>query len=355
MLSESNFVIKKYLESERANYRFSIVNIQNGKRVIIGTIFNGQVNLFKTPLLPGNAYDFPDSSNSKIKISISDGIANYDGVIHRGTWIIRIPTLYAINYANKTNLIKNFSLELHETDCSAEYYEHDFSYNCFLKQKVNFGVVFIPSIHDEVYLGTISDFREMGLKIPVLGDFCLYPALNDQIQFPEFARVVKGFELHSTTMRIFGWKNVVVMYENTTLGITLYKGFMNVANVNGIKVLNDEDKRMVKASYSLKDFEEYKGYLTHAIQTNGRIFALFVFVDLSSHFYLTSHLYDLGLRRGDAIFLLYQTVSWFPYYAVGLEAEVISKCEELYYGSLTFFQAEWVGDFGKQAYEGIKK
>ncbi|CAG9330954.1 unnamed protein product [Blepharisma stoltei] len=355
LLSESaNFKDKK---ESIPKFNFSIVNIQDGQRIIIGAIHNGKVEMFTQPIFPGHTLRIPDSANSRIKISISDGSRNFDGSIHHGTDVVRVGTLSALKYASQTNFIKNFDLVLHHTDCSAEYYNYDFSFNCFLKQKHEFGVLFIPSIHDDVCIGTMNDFQEMGLQIPLIADFCTSSELNDKEKYPHFTRVVKGFEVHTSTMAhmmgIFRWKHVVVMYENTTLGKTLYKTFMGVANKTGVKVLNDENKRMVKASYSNEDFEEYKDNIAHAINTKGRIIALFVQEDLLSHFYLASHFYDLGLRAGDAIFLFYQTTAWFTKYATGLEQSVITKCLELFYGSLSFFQAEWLGDLGKIAYNQV--
>ncbi|CAG9332441.1 unnamed protein product [Blepharisma stoltei] len=152
-------------------------------------------------------------------------------------------------------------------------------------------------------------------------------------------------------MSIFGWKKTVVIYENSTLGISLYETFIGVASAAGIRILNDEDKRIVKEGYQLSDFNRYKSLLLHAINTNGNIIILFLNMDYNSAFFMLAHFYDLGLRRGDAVFLFYEVAYFFSTIALGVDKSVIEKCSELVYGCISVWQAEWYGDFGQKVWK----
>ncbi|CAG9316472.1 unnamed protein product [Blepharisma stoltei] len=320
LTNDSNYAIKNQLKValNSKNHpipQFSIVNIQNNKRVIIGSIEETNVKFQISPVFPGNTLKYPDSKNAAVTISVASGKSNYNGIPYYSNIWVKTGALFAIGYANSISVIPNYIIKTHNTDCSAELYNHNFSYNCLAKEVGNFGSFYIPSIINDVCFGTINDFNLLDIQIPMIADGCPSPLLTSKESYPKFTRTTKTLAYHAgiipSLMSIFGWKDIVAIYENSTFGLSLYNAFLTNAKAAGINILNDENKRMIKPFYSPADFNDYAYVVSHAIKTTGRIFAFFVFLENNEQFYLISQFYDMGLRKGDAVFIIYEQASYF--------------------------------------------
>jgi hypothetical protein len=64
-----------------------------------------------------------------------------------------------------------------------------------------------------------------------------------------------------------------------------------------IKILNDENNRIIPKLYQRSNFNKTSSVFQACIDTGGRIFILLI--EVPSIFYVAEALYDLGLRTGD--------------------------------------------------------
>lgn len=121
---------------------------------------------------------------------------------------------------------------------------------------------------------------------------------------------------------------------------------------SALNILNDESSRMIKMNYRKSDFLEYKDMLKTLTKLKSRIYIVFMSYPQLYHF--IEGLYDAGLRRGDAILIGGNTKMTYPLIQ---ETDENSKRKiiELLYNSITFDQAEWIGEYGQKIKEGFIK
>ncbi|CAG9313525.1 unnamed protein product [Blepharisma stoltei] len=351
--SDSIYIVKEKLWNSTANQHplnsFSIVNIQEKTKKIVGYIQNNTVSLTEQIIFPGNSKNTPKSAKPPIVISIASGDTNFNGVVLGSNSYFKIGSFFALMYAKYIHFLDDFNLNLYSTDCSADFYLRPFSYNCLSRQKSNLGVAFLPSYNDNVCYGTISDFRALGIKIPLVSDQCTSEIFTNKTAYPEFMRIMKSFAFHSNTlaylMSIFNWDCAVVFYENSTFGLNMYKSFSSIANSLGIKIVNDEDKRMLDPLYGPDLYQNYTEYMKNAIKTQCKI--IVPLLEGNVIFNLFGQLHDEGIRLGDFIYLLYYPIAGFFEHSQGITNKTRANVKELAYGSFGLWQSEWVGSYGK--------
>ncbi|CAG9313527.1 unnamed protein product [Blepharisma stoltei] len=355
--SESIYFINEKLRNITVNQSpenyFSIVNIQAGSKKIVGEIQNNKIILNSELYFPGNTTTVPQSIKPPVVLSIASGNSNFNGVVLGSNSYIKIGAFFAMIYAKYIHFLDDFNLSLHPTDCSADFYFKPFSYSCLLKQKSNLGLAFFPSYNDNVCYGTISDFRALGIKIPLISDQCTSEIFTNKTAYPEFVRITKSFAFHSNTlaylMKIFNWNCAIVFYENSTFGLDMYKSFSSVANSLGIKIVNDEDKRMLDPLYAPDLYKNYSDYMRNAIKTDCKI--IVPLLQPTPLFNLFGQLYDEGMRKGDFIYLLYFPIVGYFEYSQVITNKTRENVKELAAGAITLWQSEWIGSYGASLIE----
>ncbi|CAG9313524.1 unnamed protein product [Blepharisma stoltei] len=350
--SDSIYSIKEQLDNYTENHEplniFSIVNIQNSIRKIVGCIDNFSLSLANTIIFPGSTSEIPNSEKQKIAISEASGDTNYNGLILGQNGFFKIGADFALKYSKINHYLEDFNIVLHSTDCSADFYDYNFSYSCLSNEKSNIGVAFLPSYSDDVCYGTVNDFRSLGIKVPLISDQCTSDIFTNKTAYPEFIRIMKSYAFHSNTlaylMSIFSWKCAVVFYENSTFGLVMYNHFIEIASSLGIKIVNDENKRMLDPFYNPEMYENYSDFINNAINTKCRI--IVPLLQSTAVFNLFGQLYDKGIRLGDFIYLVYFPMAGYFEYSPSITDETKQKVIKLAYGSLGLWQSEWVGSYG---------
>lgn len=232
-------ILINYLEKKTHNHHlkpeFSIINIQNTEKIIIGSIYSdlsiyekpmsvmttenqnldysNNIEMYSTSIFPGDSLDIP---NSKINITIS--IAN--GIKDPGypdtylVKLIKLGCLYAIRIAQNSGILSNFNINVQDTNCGATVYNQTYSLPCYSENKPKLGAVFLSSPIDSMCVGTLQDFRILNIPIPIISDRCSTPILSDKTLVPEFMRIIAPGSFASGVIAslttIFGWKNVAV-------------------------------------------------------------------------------------------------------------------------------------------------
>lgn len=326
---------------------YSVINIQNSQRKVVGTIVNSFLNLTDEIIYPGGTSEIPNAYKTYINFSMAMGRTNpgyFDSFYYP---FLKEGANASMFLVNNEHRLGNFELQYAETNCGAEVYYKPWSQPCLEAAKPILGVAHLTSAFPSVCAGTIESFRELNITIPIISEFCAETIFTNKTVFPEFMRVMKNYGFNIRILlnlaSIFGWENIIVIYQNTTTGVDLYNYFLEAAADFRMTILNKPEHRVVKFGYYKTDFEEYKEMFEAIRDTKGRIVMLLV--DPPSVFFLIEALYDVGLRRGDVVLMCYLRIL----FAIGTETDPVArlKLEALLYGSLSVFQAEWVGDYGQ--------
>lgn len=132
----------RLLQKNYANHiiprSYSIVNIQNVKKVIIGQA-KDQITLQKSAYFPGNTTDPLSLKSKSILISIANGTTETYNLYQYSTFAYYFTgAQIAVKTVNNNNEIPGFQLELHPTD--PIWYS-----SCFSKSLSKMGVAFISS------------------------------------------------------------------------------------------------------------------------------------------------------------------------------------------------------------------
>jgi ABC-type branched-subunit amino acid transport system substrate-binding protein len=126
-----------------------------------------------------------------------------------------------------------------------------------------------------------------------------------------------------------------VIYQDEVWSKGVYQTFLSEADRLGIEILNEESIRMVP--YTAKDIllDDYTHSFQELINSGAKIVILIVYGHLPGT--TLEILYDLGVRRGDMIFMgiewLLTSLATKP-----PETEAVKR-QELVYGAIQFFPA----------------
>ncbi|CAG9322972.1 unnamed protein product [Blepharisma stoltei] len=329
---------------------FTVLN-KNARNVSkVGEFSNGKLNISGEIQYPGNSAIKPTSNSVVISISANAGDVNPPGypknfvntLFHQGTY-------FAVSKINQSKqILPNFILNLYgQINCGSSSWNYEFAKKCFLDNKNNMGIAFIGPVLSSITIATLKLFKELNITIPVIQGGNSAKQLSDIAEFPSFTRMVAGTDYISKTwimyMNIMGWKSCVVLYADDAYDTGIYNTFVEQSESKKIKILNDEKYRKIPFSYNSTQLEDYRLNFQNAIDQNCNIF--FIFVAEPIYFFVLESMYDLGVRRGDAIFLIScLSGSDFLYITPILN---VQKTSELLNGILFLFFSEWVGDFGQ--------
>ncbi|CAG9314843.1 unnamed protein product [Blepharisma stoltei] len=342
--------IMQILEKRTINHspfpNFSIINIQNGQKIKVGGIANGKISIKNALVYPGNSTTIPNLPRANITISLADGVRDPGGINATYNILIRHGNYFAFRSARQSGLLRSFNLNVQSTDCGVTLYSKNLSRPCFEKLKDKIGVVHLSSKRDPVCIGIITDFRALGISAPIISNGCEFtPELLNKSIFPEFMTIYKEESFTAGVFpelaSIFGWKKVVVVHRPEWSKKT-YDTMVTKLSKYHIEVANNPSYYFTTV-YTTDQLEDYKDYFLDIINSKCRI--LIALVDPKTFANFLISLYDLGMRKGDILFLL-------PYrYSL---TDLLSSFEgdsakllEMFQRSLTANLAEWIGDYGQ--------
>lgn len=98
-----------------------------------------------------------------------------------------------------------------------------------------------------------------------------------------------------------GWTKCAILYADEAWGRGVYENFVEEAENFGITVINDEDKRALPSDISENTISKHYYKYQHIIDIGARIILIII---LSPGPKLSIEaFYDLGVRRGDMVFM----------------------------------------------------
>ncbi|CAG9330180.1 unnamed protein product [Blepharisma stoltei] len=326
---------------------FSLVNIQSGKRVLIGDAYSKN---FSSIIFPGGQISIPYVQKKKINMSISNGIHNpftnltmpYFQVQYFGVYI-------AIDQVNSgEDLISNFIMEPTTFDSGNSIYDFEFSYNSFSENIKKIGVMHIPQSFTPVVIGTMKTLSALNISIPVIAGLSNDASLSFSDTFPYFSRTTfDGTYVASQSLKLLytlGWRNCAILYQDEIFMTSVYNEFVKTAKEYRFNILNREDLRLIPSS--VKNYTSLLKY-THAMQevidSNAKL--LIIVMTGSINHYIMDIFYDLGIRKGDFV-VFWAITAWINSMYIP-RGDNLTKSIEVSLPSISLDQPAFVGEIGK--------
>ncbi|CAG9319384.1 unnamed protein product [Blepharisma stoltei] len=297
---EIRYLMKGYSQKNQ----FSIINIQEGKREIIGSVFDGEVKIVKNLIFPGNTHNAPKSDKKILHVSISGGATN-PGTPPMTT----IPlfcngayTAWSLINDNTLGILKNFQVRYFIYDCGTLNYDEKFARPCFTKDIDKIGLAHISSA-SVIATGEMKLFTSLNVTIPVVGSVALGHALSSTALYPMFTRIAISNDyilaLSSLFLKVLGWNKLCVLYSDDPSNKVSYSTLIENAKKYGLEILNPESLREIPDNLNRTTIKKYSDSLKAVFSTQARLLALFFMPP--ELYYVLEELYDLGLRKGDLV------------------------------------------------------
>ncbi|CAG9328930.1 unnamed protein product [Blepharisma stoltei] len=335
---------------------FSLVNIWNGERIIVGSLNSSHISIEKKIFFPGNSTSIPISTKKVLNLSINGGPSNpapsppnYDVPLYaRGSFM-------AVSMINRdSEILENFELNLFDFDCGATSYNAIAGAACFTKDIDHFGLAHISSYSSSVVISQLKTFKSLNITIPIVGSTSSAISLNSTAIYPSFIRVALTDAFLAseipTLLRALGWKKCAVLYQNEAWGQSAYSKVKEVAEQGGVEILNDPEYRVIPPGLTRDQVASYTHILQGILETKARLVLAFMYSNLMS--YVFEKFYDLGARKGDLVIV--STLATAPA-DIGFNDSLLYKRLEIGVPMMVFQGSVWVGEFGQKVYNNLQK
>ncbi|CAG9319080.1 unnamed protein product [Blepharisma stoltei] len=348
--SEIKLLLEKKLKTHYSENKFSLLNIQNGQRVIIGSIIDGNIKFYNDTIFPGKTKTVPKSTKKIINISIGDGSANPNSPPSTVGTIGARGSYVAQKFINEglLGILLNFQVNLFSFDCGTTVYNEAFAKACFTKDYNNIGLAYLSPFGSSPTVGTLRLFKKMNWTIPVIGSTNSEATLNSTAIYPMYTRVWPSssfsYSLQPVLLRALGWKSAAIMYQNDSWGQTGYFYATQGAENHNLDLINPIETRVLPATLDRAGIQNYTKVIQGVIDSQARLI-IFIFQSPLCNYVLETF-YDLGMRKGDIIVFtpLADFLSDFA-----KSDNYTYKRLELGSPMITFFGQQWVGSIGQTA------
>ncbi|CAG9332940.1 unnamed protein product [Blepharisma stoltei] len=289
------------------NFNFSVVNIQDGERVVVGEIIDQEFSLLTNIAFPGDTQETPKSAKKILLLSIEAGSTNPTGAPVYVGKIGGLGSYAACDAINEgsSGLLDNFQLELFNFDCGATIYNATFANPCYLKDSGKFGIAHVAAAGSGMAIGSMKSFQQLNLTFPIVSASNGDVSLSSTANFPMYMRVSVSnsytFTLIPIFVRALGWEKCAILYQNDTWGKSGYYYFNQSTYNHDLALINPESSRAIPPSLDRDGVKKYSYILQEIINSKAR-FLVFIVLEPSAY-YILEEFYNLGLRSGDLILL----------------------------------------------------
>ena len=323
--------------------QYSIVNIRNGQRIIVGSLGN-TLTISGKIYFPGNTTVSAAAVTTVITLAIANGTDEiYKKSKNPSFAYFYQGARYAVARSNLLNDIPRFSLKLFPTNCGIYLFNSTFYNNYYSPIIHDLGIAYLSGFWYSTSYGNLVTLKSLGLNLPQISPFAQDTSVDNSAKFPEFLKLSVTAEEYQTNgfifMKSLGWNKVVVLATDDPIYSRQYQNVYMYSNSSGVTIINPPDKRIFPSNYTRNDFEKYRSYFQAAKDTMCRFFIV-VAIDRGA---IWEGLYDIGLRRGD-IFLVTEATA-LPYLS-GVPPQYLMKREELILDSFAMSYREFLGELG---------
>ncbi|CAG9336096.1 unnamed protein product [Blepharisma stoltei] len=297
--------LKKLLDSIIENRcHFSLVNIQNGKRVIVGEIMNDSVTVFRDLEFPGLQSLIPIPTKKVLHLSINAGTTNPGSLPYQNAVIAARGAFAIQDKINEGNdILQHFQIKFFNFDCGVTVFNRTFAKDCFNKDIDQIGLSHISGFTSEVAIGSLQIFKELNISIPNVGATNTDDLLSSTSNFPMYSRVQMSNSYICSKYPILiagmGWKSAGVLYQNDAWGNAALSSIMQYSEYKGLKLVNPDNSSFIPPNLDRAGLRNYTHLLQKIIDSQARLLILIVQTPLGN--YVLELLYDLGVRKGDLV------------------------------------------------------
>ncbi|CAG9318589.1 unnamed protein product [Blepharisma stoltei] len=349
--------IKAILDTKMPNHysppSYSIVNIQNGNRIIAGSIFNKNLAIFGKLTFLGQSTIIPKSSKKILPISINAGITNPGSADTdaglQSSWGANI-CIDKINEGH--DILSHFQLQMFNFDCGVTIYDKSYLKSCFTKDIDKLGLAHLAAYGSSVTIGSQLFFKEINITVPSVGSVNGSPLLSSTKDYPMYVRMVSpvAFNVCILFLRAMGWKKAAIIYENGSWGFWTYSLMKTAAESIGIELINPENTRAIPPDLDREATKSYKNLFQGIVNSKARLLIMVLQCPLCN--YALESLYDLGLRKGD---LYVFAGTWDPLDFISDNDGYAHKRLEIGVSMTRVVYPAWVGEIGKNIYNDYWK
>ncbi|CAG9319089.1 unnamed protein product [Blepharisma stoltei] len=337
-------LLKNTLKNLLSERKFSLVSIQNGERVIVGSIIKGNLVIFGNITFPGDTSIIPKSTKKVLHLSICAGATNPGSSPSLTQKLGAMGSYVAIDKINESNdILSNFQIEMFNYDCGVTIFDSTFAKACFTDNIGKLGLTHLSSYGSVVTKGTIQIFNQLNISLPVIGSANSDSALGSSTNFPMYVRVVNSNLLSQSIvcLKIMGWIKAAILYENSSWGISSYSSMVAAAKSVQIEIINQENLRVIPPGLNRTALRSYKDQIEAVIDSHARLLIMLIQCPYCN--YVAEYFYDLGLRKGDI--LIYGNPDILTYLSINDTA--LYKRSEIGSSAFAFGFSQWIGKLGQ--------
>lgn len=179
--------VKRSLDSEYPlHYRephFSLLNMQNAKRVKVGSVRGRNCTLSSTVFFLGNTTEAPQNAKLPLPISGNFGVNNVVAFLPNAG-LYYYGAMLAVEQVNLSpTLLDNFQLELFNFTAGVTIWNYTFAYQHVYPIKDKLGLAVISRNGSAVTVRLIEFLSSLGFKGPVIGSVNTADSLSDKGDF----------------------------------------------------------------------------------------------------------------------------------------------------------------------------
>jgi len=314
------------------------MNLVRNVPVAIGSVQEGQVTLTSAVTYQDGAPQVYQT----IPFSFSNGLSPED---YMGESRFQLFAGVDLAMSSDRSLLQYHSLR--QVNLSLGFGEFD---EAWARQQVanhtrsSLGVAMLASVYSSVAIGVYEVLDSLHIALPQISATNTAMALSSNEAYPLYMRVVMSDAymsvLYGKMLKHFGWANIGLLYTNDTHGVGIYETLLTEMRSLNITIRNAANTRALPDNPSDQQLLQAASAL---VVSKARILVLLL-VDNDVNRAIAA-LYDLGMRRGDVVFL---AVEWLgPELFQQSDSLMQMKILELCSGAIQFFPASKVGAIGQ--------
>lgn len=334
---------------------FSLVNMQQGTRVRVGSLTAWACQIFAPLYFLGNVTTVPTNSPSTIPVSANFGVRNAQSY-HLSALTYYCGTVLAIADINeRRDVLETFTLELYNFTAGVQVWDYQFAYENVFPNKDKLGLAVFASTSSALSIHLLGFLRSLNYTGPLVGASNTVNSLSSKEQFPGFIRTIVPDEanvaIYVQIFKRYGWKRCGIFVSNEIWGLAFREGFIAQAQSNGIDVVNLPEMQILPTPLTSIEVlrQNYTANFQDFIKTKARILLL---VMNNNAVFVIDYLYELGMRKGELQVLACEML--FPSFISTSDSALAYGRSQLLEGAVQFSPVGYVGPLGTDVKQRLR-
>lgn len=345
--------VRQFSSSVDNNNSFSVLQLIQGSAELVGSITSKSLSIC-LECLKWAPVPTPGTRMLTLQFSFNNGTANPKGATNTGEEQFYLGALLAVADINENKEMLPFSnLEVFNVSLGLS----EFAPNWVRQQLAgvttkDLGLAFLHGHYSNVAIPLYSFLTDMHFALPQIGADNSSPALSSPA-FPYYSRVtVSGAYtgvMFARIIRHYGWTRFGLLNCDDLYCSQLAQAMKEAAKEARLDIVTHESARVLPTDMSSYPFELLPVF-QQLIDSKARVVVLIMYGTTLS--YCLEVLYDLGMRRGDLLFL---PVMWLvPSLFEGTD-EQVKKRKELLSGAVQVYPGAFIGPMGRDIAERLRQ